>query len=57
MTPIGTYPLSPRLPAVGGNEMVGMVTEIGSNVISLKRGDHVISAQPGLGIYDDAMSW
>ena len=46
----GTYPLSPQLPAVGGNEMVGMVTEIGSNVTSLKPGDHVISVQPGLGM-------
>ena len=35
--------------------MVGMVTEVGSNVTSLKPGDHVIAAQPGLGVYD-AMS-
>jgi len=46
----GSYPLLPQLPAVGGNEMVGMVTEIGSTVTSVKPGDHVIAAQPGLGI-------
>ena len=45
----GTYPLSPQLPAVGGNEMAGTVTEIGSKVTSLKPGDHVIAAQPGIG--------
>ena len=47
----GTYPLSPQLPAVGGNEMVGMVTEIGARVTSVRPGDHVIAAGPGLGIY------
>ena len=48
----GTYPLSPRLPAFGGNEVVGTVIEVGSAVTSLKPGDHVIAAQPGIGTID-----
>jgi len=47
---VGTYPLSPKLPAFGGNEVVGMVTEVGSLVKTLKPGDHVIAAQPGIGV-------
>ncbi|XP_065890147.1 enoyl-[acyl-carrier-protein] reductase, mitochondrial-like [Dysidea avara] len=51
----GTYPLSPRLPAFGGNEVVGMVTEVGSTITSLKLGDHVIAAQPGIGTWRDTI--
>jgi len=50
ITIAGTYPLSPKLPAFGGNEVVGIVTEVGSTVTSFKPGDHVIAAQPGIGI-------
>lgn len=47
----GSYPLSPQLPAIGGNEMVGIVTETGTNVSSMKPGDHVIAGEPGLGTW------
>ena len=50
MFPIpGTYPLRPNLPAVGGNEGVGKVVEIGKDVSELKPGDTVIPAQSCLG--------
>ena len=38
----GTYALKPPLPAVGGNEGVGEVTEVGSDVQSLVAGDQVV---------------
>lgn len=38
----GTYALKPSLPAVGGNEGVGEVTEVGSEVQNLSTGDHVV---------------
>ena len=46
---IGTYAIRPPLPAVGGGEGVGMVTQSGLNVSALEKGDWVIPAQPGLG--------
>nr|XP_017202017.2 enoyl-[acyl-carrier-protein] reductase, mitochondrial isoform X2 [Oryctolagus cuniculus] len=45
----GNYGLLPRLPAVGGNEGVGQVVAVGSNVTALKPGDWVIPAGAGLG--------
>lgn len=45
----GTYPILPDLPAVGGNEGVGQVLEVGSQVTSLKPGDWVIPRDAGLG--------
>lgn len=38
----GVYALKPSLPAVGGNEGVGEVTEVGSEVQGLNAGDHVV---------------
>ncbi|MBN3310918.1 MECR protein, partial [Amia calva] len=45
----GTYAILPALPAVGGNEGVGQVLEVGSRVTSLKPGDWVIPRDAGLG--------
>lgn len=46
----GTYALLPSsFPAVGGNEGVGVVEEVGRGVVGLKRGDFVIPRQPSLG--------
>ncbi|XP_029426774.1 enoyl-[acyl-carrier-protein] reductase, mitochondrial isoform X2 [Rhinatrema bivittatum] len=47
----GTYAILPDLPAVGGNEGVGDVLEVGSNVASLRPGDRVILADAGLGTW------
>ncbi|XP_054855743.1 enoyl-[acyl-carrier-protein] reductase, mitochondrial isoform X1 [Eublepharis macularius] len=47
----GSYAVLPDLPAVGGNEGVGLVVQIGSNVTSLKPGDLVIPADAGLGTW------
>lgn len=38
----GTYGIKLPLPAVGGNEGVGEVTEVGSEVKSLRSGDQVV---------------
>lgn len=47
----GTYPVKPRdgLPAVGGNEGVARVEEVGGMVEGLKAGDLVVPASPALG--------
>ncbi|XP_050839371.1 enoyl-[acyl-carrier-protein] reductase, mitochondrial isoform X2 [Serinus canaria] len=47
----GTYPLLSPLPAVGGNEGVGEVLEVGRHVTALKPGDWVIPADAGLGTW------
>ncbi|XP_062995923.1 enoyl-[acyl-carrier-protein] reductase, mitochondrial [Elgaria multicarinata webbii] len=47
----GTYAILADLPAVGGNEGVGQVMEVGSHVTSLKPGDLVIPADAGLGTW------
>ncbi|KAM9685155.1 enoyl-[acyl-carrier-protein] reductase, mitochondrial [Trichechus inunguis] len=47
----GNYGLLPKLPAVGGNEGVGQVVAVGSNVTRVKPGDWVIPANPGLGTW------
>lgn len=45
----GTYAILPDLPAVGGNEGLAQVVEVGSQVKSLKTGDWVIPKDAGLG--------
>lgn len=45
----GTYAILPDLPAVGGNEGVAEVVEVGSQVKSLKVGDWVIPRDAGVG--------
>ncbi|XP_035991159.1 enoyl-[acyl-carrier-protein] reductase, mitochondrial isoform X1 [Fundulus heteroclitus] len=47
----GTYAILPDLPAVGGNEGVAQVLEVGSQVKSLKPGDWVIPRDAGLGMW------
>ncbi|GMR37026.1 hypothetical protein PMAYCL1PPCAC_07221, partial [Pristionchus mayeri] len=47
----GVYPVKPPLPAVGGNEGVGRVEEVGEGVSSLNKGDLVIPARSGLGTW------
>ncbi|XP_058712216.1 enoyl-[acyl-carrier-protein] reductase, mitochondrial [Poecile atricapillus] len=47
----GAYPLPLSLPAVGGNEGVGEVLEVGRRVTALKPGDRVIPADTGLGTW------
>ncbi|XP_062321623.1 enoyl-[acyl-carrier-protein] reductase, mitochondrial [Osmerus eperlanus] len=47
----GTYAILPDLPAVGGNEGVALVLEVGSQVKSLKPGDWVIPRDAGLGTW------
>ncbi|KAM4796747.1 enoyl-[acyl-carrier-protein] reductase, mitochondrial [Rhinophrynus dorsalis] len=47
----GTYALLPELPAVGGNEGVGVVVEVGSRVTSVRQGDWVVPADAGLGTW------
>uniref|UniRef100_A0A8R1Z9K4 Enoyl-[acyl-carrier-protein] reductase, mitochondrial n=1 Tax=Pristionchus pacificus TaxID=54126 RepID=A0A8R1Z9K4_PRIPA len=47
----GVYPVKPPLPAVGGNEGVGRIEEVGSDVSSFKKGDLVIPARSGLGTW------
>ena len=36
------YAIKPSLPAVGGNEGTGEITEVGSEVETLQRGDQVV---------------
>jgi trans-2-enoyl-CoA reductase len=45
------YSILPPLPAVGGNEGVGVVDAIGAHVDQLKVGDWVIPAKPGFGTW------
>ncbi|XP_078001646.1 enoyl-[acyl-carrier-protein] reductase, mitochondrial isoform X4 [Phascolarctos cinereus] len=45
----GTYGIHPELPAIGGNEGVGQVVEVGSAVTGVKPGDWVIPADMNLG--------
>nr|XP_020445823.1 trans-2-enoyl-CoA reductase, mitochondrial isoform X2 [Monopterus albus] len=47
----GTYAILPDLPAVGGNEGVAQVVEVGSQVKSLKTGNWVIPRDAGLGTW------
>ena len=45
----GVYPIRPSLPAIGGNEGVGQVIQVGKNVKGLSVNDMVIPANPGFG--------
>lgn len=47
----GTYAILPDLPAIGGNEGVAQVVEVGGQVKSLKTGDWVIPKDAGLGTW------
>ncbi|KAK3572138.1 hypothetical protein QTP86_022219 [Hemibagrus guttatus] len=49
-----TYAILPDLPAVGGNEGVGQVLEVGSQVQTVKVGDWVIPRDAGLGTWRTA---
>ena len=51
----GVYPIKPRLPAVGGNEGVGCVVEVGEGVTSLKAGDWVLPASSGSGTWKTSL--
>ena len=46
---IGTYPIKPNLPSIGGNEGLGEVLAVGSRVKSINVGDWVLMASSGLG--------
>ncbi|XP_061632689.1 LOW QUALITY PROTEIN: enoyl-[acyl-carrier-protein] reductase, mitochondrial [Phyllopteryx taeniolatus] len=50
----GTYAILPDLPAVGGNEGVAQVVEVGGKVTSLQIGDWVIPRDSGLGTWRTA---
>lgn len=50
----GKYPLKPPLPAVPGNEGVGVVLEVGSDVTNIKIGDAVVPLETGLGTWRQA---
>jgi len=47
----GIYRLLPKLPAVGGNEGVGEVMQIGKSVTELQMGDWVVPAAAGWGTW------
>ncbi|XP_043074832.1 enoyl-[acyl-carrier-protein] reductase, mitochondrial [Puntigrus tetrazona] len=47
----GSYPILCPLPAVGGNEGLGEVIEVGSNVTSLRPGDWVVPIDAGFGTW------
>uniref|UniRef100_A0A4W5KBW0 Enoyl-[acyl-carrier-protein] reductase, mitochondrial n=1 Tax=Hucho hucho TaxID=62062 RepID=A0A4W5KBW0_9TELE len=47
----GTYPILPVFPAVGGNEGVGEVVEVGRKVTSLRPGDWAIPWDSGFGTW------
>uniref|UniRef100_UPI00358FA0DD enoyl-[acyl-carrier-protein] reductase, mitochondrial isoform X3 n=1 Tax=Myxine glutinosa TaxID=7769 RepID=UPI00358FA0DD len=47
----GSYAILPSLPAVGGNEGVAEVEEVGAKVDRLKRGDWVVPSDTGFGTW------
>ncbi|KAJ8355963.1 hypothetical protein SKAU_G00187570 [Synaphobranchus kaupii] len=47
----GTYPILPPFPAIGGNEGVGEVVEVGSGVTALSLRDWVIPVDAGFGTW------
>lgn len=47
----GKYPSRPTLPAVPGNEGVGEIVKVGSDVEHLKSGDHVVPLSNALGTW------
>ncbi|XP_055782224.1 enoyl-[acyl-carrier-protein] reductase, mitochondrial isoform X2 [Salvelinus fontinalis] len=50
----GSYAILPDLPAVGGNEGVAQILEVGSQVKALRPGDWVIPRDAGLGTWRTA---
>lgn len=50
----GTYGIKAKLPAVGGNEGVGVVTGVGSSVTGVQENDWVIPSVPG---FNGAGTW
>ncbi|XDV42428.1 hypothetical protein PO909_011094 [Leuciscus waleckii] len=50
----GSYPILCPVPAVGGNEGVGEVLEVGSDVTSLRPGDWVVPVDAGFGTWRTA---
>jgi Zn-dependent alcohol dehydrogenase len=47
----GGYGINPTFPAIGGNEGVAVVTEVGTGVSSLSIGDFVIPSRAAFGTY------
>ncbi|XP_056636644.1 enoyl-[acyl-carrier-protein] reductase, mitochondrial [Diorhabda sublineata] len=47
----GKYPSKPQLPAVPGNEGVGIVEKVGSDVVDITEGDHVVPLTNNLGTW------
>jgi len=47
----GVYRLLPQLPAIGGNEGVGEVMDVGKAVSDLRTGDWVVPAAAGWGTW------
>lgn len=47
----GVYSIKPTLPAIGGNEGVGVVEAVGSGVTTLRPGDWVLPSKPGFGTW------
>lgn len=47
----GKYPSKPPLPAVPGNEGVGEIVAVGSNVQTLRIGDKVVPNGPNFGTW------
>ena len=47
----GVYSIKPNLPAIGGNEGVAVITNIGNNIQHLNIGDYVIPKEPGFGTW------
>uniref|UniRef100_A0A6B2EKK3 Enoyl-[acyl-carrier-protein] reductase, mitochondrial n=1 Tax=Phlebotomus kandelakii TaxID=1109342 RepID=A0A6B2EKK3_9DIPT len=47
----GKYPVKPQLPAVGGNECLGEILELGAGVRDLAIGDRVIPFRTGIGTW------
>lgn len=50
----GKYGIKPQLPAVPGNEGVGIVRSVGRQVQALRAGDRVVPVSPGLGTWREA---
>ncbi|XP_037944699.1 enoyl-[acyl-carrier-protein] reductase, mitochondrial [Teleopsis dalmanni] len=47
----GKYPVKPKFPAVGGNEFVAEVVEVGADVSKFKLGQRVVPSISGLGTW------
>lgn len=45
----GVYPIRPTLPAIGGNEGVAQILQVGKSVKGLTVNDMVIPSKPGFG--------